>query len=412
MILKHGIVGLKDIKICIGTSLLVLITLEASLLGGGRMLQFGPLTVKMWLYLAAQLYVILRLLSHGRLKLSSVVILLSLIVLLCLGVVIGILQNSTPHLIGQDVSPLLYCFMLLFFEAVIQTKEHLRIIVRIIESASLFMSFGLIAAIALLYLGVINFYTLYAWFQGSAREFTFRGDSGLFTFRGALYIGIGLILFAFEQNRLAKMALVVTAVGIAATGTRGFFVGFAVVILVHILTGIMSLRRKLTYACISCLCLILTGIMSSRVILSSGIASGKTAGDSMRVLTLQQIEDRITPWSFVFGNGLGVGVPVRPDHMEIAYAEIFQKQGLLGLMWWFSILVLLIMRYRKARRINYLQAQPLLLSAVFVIVTSATNSYVDNPIGIFVWLVALVGLEVVSEEHTQAMLAQRKFAVS
>jgi hypothetical protein len=208
------------------------------------------------------------------------------------------------------------------------------------------------------------------------------------------------------------MALVVTAVGIAATGTRGFFVGFAVVILVHILTGIMSLRRKLTYACISCLCLILTGIMSSRVILSSGIASGKTAGDSMRVLTLQQIEDRITPWSFVFGNGLGVGVPVRPDHMEIAYAEIFQKQGLLGLMWWFSILVLLIMRYRKARRINYLQAQPLLLSAVFVIVTSATNSYVDNPIGIFVWLVALVGLEVVSEEHTQAMLAQRKFAVS
>jgi hypothetical protein len=413
MILVAGSGGGKGVRIDVGVSLLVIVALEASLLGGGRMIQFGPLTLKMWLFLAAQLYVFFQLLGHERLKVSSMVILLLLTVVLCIGTIIGVLHNSTQNLIFQDISPMLYCFMLFFFEAVIRTEKHLRLIVRIIEFSSLLMSFVLITAIALFYLGVINFYTLYGWFQTSDGEIVFRGDSGLFTFSGALYIGVGLIFFAFERNRLAKLAVVVTIVGLAVTGTRGFILAMAGVLLVHILTGVISLRKKLIYVGLACVCLILTGIMSSTGIVSSTATSGKAEGDSMRVQSLQQIEERITPWSFVFGNGLGVGVPLRPNHMEMAYAEIFHKQGLLGLMWWGTILVLLIMRYRKARYISYLQAQPLLLSVVFVIVTSATNSYVDNPIGIFVWLAALVGLDVVSEEHPQAMLlAQRKLAVS
>jgi hypothetical protein len=41
---------------------------------------------------------------------------------------------------------------------------------------------------------------------------------------------------------------------------------------------------------------------------------------------------------------------------------------------------------------------------MFVIFESATNPYVNNPIGIFVWIVSLVGLDVITDEHHKAVL--------
>jgi hypothetical protein len=112
----------------------------------------------------------------------------------------------------------------------------------------------------------------------------------------------------------------------------------------------------------------------------------------------------------VFGNGFGIGLDIGTS--QISYLEIFYKQGLLGLTWWALVFILLLMRYRKARRINYLSAQPLFLSVIFVIVESATNPFVNNPIGIFVWLIALVGMDVLSGARSStALLGKRELAV-
>jgi len=124
--------------------------------------------------------------------------------------------------------------------------------------------------------------------------------------------------------------------------------------------------------------------------------------DATRIETLHEVGERITPISLIFGNGLGVGVPIRPEHMEISYIEIFHKQGLLGSIWWASMFILLLMRYRKSRRIKYQYAQPLLLSALFVAFESATNNFVNNPIGIFVWITALVCLDVIAKNDSPA----------
>jgi hypothetical protein len=136
--------------------------------------------------------------------------------------------------------------------------------------------------------------------------------------------------------------------------------------------------------------------------------NNNAVSDSFRIETLHEVTDRITLLSFVFGNGLGVGVPVRPVHMETTYIEIFHKQGLLGLTWWSSVFMLLLMRYRKARRVNYLSAQPLFLSVIFVIIQSVTNQFVNNPIGIFVWIFALVGLNIISNSSSSAVLLKHR----
>jgi hypothetical protein len=126
---------------------------------------------------------------------------------------------------------------------------------------------------------------------------------------------------------------------------------------------------------------------------------GREVSDASRIANINEVVNRVTPLSIEFGHGLGVSVPDKEVHMETSYLEIFHKQGLLGLAWWASIFLLLIMRYRRARRINYLYAQPLFLSALFVALGSVANPYLTGPPGIFVWIIALVGLDVVSKNH-------------
>jgi len=146
------------------------------------------------------------------------------------------------------------------------------------------------------------------------------------------------------------------------------------------------------------------GLAMLMIVLFSGELVGKQESDSVRITTASQVMDRITPLTVILGNGFGVGVEERPVHMENSYLEIFHKQGVLGLLWWGSMFFFLIVRYRKARRVNHEYAQPLFLSSCFVAFESLTNPFINNPIGIFIWLIALVGLDVLSRPSSPIAL--------
>jgi hypothetical protein len=397
------------IQIGAGSTLLVLVSLEACLFGSGRLLVAGPLTVKMWLFLAALAYVCMRLVAHEYLKLSSVVFLLSFATLLCIGATMGILHHSNLDSIVEDVKPLLYCFLLLFIEMTMRTVRHLQLVIKIIKAAALIMTVGYASVLALLLSGMISFGTFYDWMSsGSDREFMFRGESGLFFYKGSLYIAIGLIFFAFDRGRMSWLAILAAIAALVATGTRGFFLALIEIVLVHALTGIGGRVRKLRYFVVPC-----AGLALLLILLFSGQLVDKQESDSVRITTASQVMDRITPVTIILGNGFGVGVEERPVHMENSYLEIFHKQGVLGILWWGSMFFFLIMRYRKARRANYEYAQPLFLSACFVAFESLTNPFINNPIGIFVWLIALVGLDVLSgSRSSNASLGPCELAVS
>jgi len=123
----------------------------------------------------------------------------------------------------------------------------------------------------------------------------------------------------------------------------------------------------------------------------------KLDSDYIRMETLEQVIDATSPLSLAIGNGLGVGVQNRPVHMEVAYLEMFHKQGLVGLLWITSVFAVLCTRYVKARHANHPYAEPLFLSALFVAIESVTNPFINNPIGICVWIIALVGLDVITK---------------
>ena len=134
---------------------------------------------------------------------------------------------------------------------------------------------------------------------------------------------------------------------------------------------------------VSIICLLLCSYFSL-----FDMGEGRESGDQLRVLTIEQVVDRITPFSFLFGHGFGNGVPIREVHMEMSYLEIFHKQGIIGLSFWTYLLYSICRYYKqvvgKYRRI----AGAFFISASLIYVQSLFNPYLNNPIGMSTVLLA------------------------
>ena len=173
------------------------------------------------------------------------------------------------------------------------------------------------------------------------------------------------------------------------TGTRGFIIMFG---LLYALFYGVPLLMKMNIKII---------ILASFLILGSVYFFGnfelgdKNLSDSIRVQQLVQVAEMIDPLSFFIGHGFGVGVPIRPVHMEIGYHETFHKQGILGLTLWGLFLLLLYNAYVKRK--NYPEIRKsFFLGVLFVIMLSTTNPFFNNPIGISMFMIALASLKVLN----------------
>ena len=69
-----------------------------------------------------------------------------------------------------------------------------------------------------------------------------------------------------------------------------------------------------------------------------------------RLSTIREVEEDITASSLLWGHGLGIGVPSRPQEMEITFLEIFHKEGLIGVSVWTSLLIGIFWHYASLRR--------------------------------------------------------------
>jgi len=139
----------------------------------------------------------------------------------------------------------------------------------------------------------------------------------------------------------------------------------------------------------------------------------KSVSDSIRFLQIQQVVEMVNPFSFFIGHGYGVGVPIRPGHMEIMYLEIFHKQGIIGLIFWLSIFVFLCLKaynykmYCIANSIkNPIDTRPFLLGLWFLYLQSVFNPFLTNSMGmtfLFITIVIFDKLKKFNEEKNLGM---------
>jgi hypothetical protein len=381
-----------------GQLLLMVIVFEASLLGSGRLLTLGPLTVKMLLYLVSLCYVASRMISGDRFHASTLIILLAFATIGIAQTVLGLVLRNDADVMLQDLRWLAYFPALLFFDRTIRSLRTLESISRIIRIAAVVMCIGFALLLFLVMTGRVSLSTLFELslkaYGDEVGDFMLGGGGGSSPrvfYKGFLYVGIGAFFWIVRPGWRAKVVAILLLCVLAATGTRGFTLA---AIGCLILLAISVDRNKVRALVVAGLLLVATVSLATVYVSFFRNSQDTSDSDETRLITAREVQERTTPASVLFGHGLGSGVPMRPVHMEMTYMEIFYKQGLLGLAVWGGTFAFIVRRYLSLKNSRFeVLATPYFISVVFVGIQSVANAFINNPIGLSMVFVSLSALE-------------------
>lgn len=388
---------------------LLLLLTELCLGGGGRFTAVGPMSLRMILFGLALLIVLISIAKGVVIPNSYRKFLLAFGGIIVLGIGMGLINQSPSRLLWEDVKPLLY-FLILPFFALTVNKNEIIVSAKIIKISSLILALTFFIVLILIHSGIIPFLTFYR-FTLKSEELFYRGELTFF-YKGFLFLGIGVIFYFFDGSENKKLLIVLLLTAIALSITRGllfslciifslfyliqkekyrtiFFAGVAVVIAVwgnqltiNMSRWLDSTRQKKTNP--------------STETLNPNLFGARSYSDEGRLIQIKEVKENISWPSLIVGHGFGQGIPSRPVHMEIAYLEVFHKQGILGLLFWGWIAVTIILAFHQSDQSG--MAHAFFFSSLFVFVESATNQYFNNPIGMSVLLLSLVSLDKLKRE--------------
>lgn len=375
-------------------ALLVVVLLELFLLGSGRLLEVGPLTVRMLLYAVAVVYAAAYLAKRGTADREILGLGLAFLVLHLFSALVGIVNGARLDWLAEDLKPLSFFPTLFFFAIAIRDPDQIRTVSTVVKFAGVVLALAYLVLLVVILGGLIPFDILYLAFSRTG-EFFFRGESA-FVYKGFLYLGVGFFFLILDPRRSRKLLALIVLAALVLTFTRGLLLATLVVSL----AGIMIVQRKRHTAFISPL-LVLAGFAAIWPWFA-GARAGKTEGDALRLFDLQYVLDHVTWWSVLIGHGFGTGVGDRL-RIEATYLELLHKQGVLGLAFWGAIFCFTLRDLLRAMRNGHeAAALPFFLASLFVMIESATNPFLTNPIGMSMVLVSLVALRVLAKPPSPA----------
>jgi hypothetical protein len=289
--------------------------------------------------------------------------------------------------------------MIFFFASTIDSPERVKLAARVIRWASLSMAVIYLALAAAILSGYLDFTLFYGAItylaaEGPQGEVSFRGETGLFVYKGFVMLAVGAFFFFQSKTLKERFYLGILLLAIVATLTRGFMLAFFATLLLK-----WFLERKWLPSLL--LALFGTAFMITAIPTLMKQAGDKTESDVIRIRTMEQVSDRTEPLAILIGHGFGQGVPERPTHMEISVVEIFYKQGVIGLLWWGGLFVCLCRQFQTASRTRK-DALPssFFLGSLVIFIVSLTNPYMNNPIGMSIVLISLVSLDVLARSES------------
>ena len=400
----------------VGPILLPIVLLELFLGGGGRFTALGPVSLRMILFGLAMIYTVLRFIKGERIESVHWTALILFILSTGISTAIGFINNADHTLIYTDVKPLSYFVMLPFFALTITDKKSLDQISKLLVASALILAVLYLTLLALVNTSIIPFKFFYQ-FTLPSEELFYRGELAFF-YKGFIFLCIGLIFTYFNKPPYWKFIAIILFSAILLTFTRGFILALALAAFSYLIIGNTSSKVKLIgvpVVILIALMVIFKGndIYASiskqvhaseiktdftREIKPENLLGNRDFSNNERKKQFDQVLSSTTFLSALIGHGFGIGVPVRPVHMEISYLEIFHKQGVLGLIFWAFIFFLLTRSYFKART-NYPHlCNAFYFSSLFIFYQSLTNQYFNNPIGMSFILISLVSLHLISEK--------------
>ena len=351
--------------------------------GGGRFLEIGSVTFRMLFFLLAIVVSLFIYIYKNSIKKDIVILVFSFTVLLLFSCIVGVANNAPLDLLLEDIKPLSFFYMILFFSLVVNNIGDIKMVSKIIKQGSVLLSLIYLGVIILLFVGYIDFGSFYAR-QNEIGEIMFRGDS-LFFYKGFLYLCIGFFFFLLSNDKYKNLFLILIFTSIVLTLTRGFIIFTTLISCYYVFFINKEKILKWIWG------FILFGLMIVGGTMFIETVGDRSDSDTVRYIQIDQVYDNVNLISVFIGHGFGIGVPDRPIHMENSFLEIYHKQGLLGIAFWLALLGYTFFLYFKIKDIDYKKtALPFLLSVVFVFFQSLTNPFVNNPIGLSILLITIV----------------------
>jgi len=171
--------------------------LELFLGGGGRLLAWGPISLRMVLFTIAMIWsVILLLFYHQKLpkEIWRLIGLFSLMV--TLSAFVGFLNNAPLELIFEDIKPLSFFYTIIFFSLAIDQTKDGESITKIIKITSLVLGICYLLVFIAINANIIRVSTLYLITKDTG-EFYFRGEIAFF-YKGFVFLCVGIVFFFFD----------------------------------------------------------------------------------------------------------------------------------------------------------------------------------------------------------------------
>lgn len=388
------------------------ILVELTLGGGGRLTAFGLVSLRMILFGIAMIITLINVLKGTKISTWVMQALIIFTVMLFVGVIVGLMHGADKKFMWEDVKPLLYFYLLPFFSFAITDWKDVERVGKIILTSACILAVAYLALLVVLHSGNINFLDIYE-FLSPTEEFFFRGEVALF-YKGFLFLCIGFLIadLFFEEKKWIWM--VILSIAVLLTFTRGFLLSLTLTYLFYfilknqsplkigafVLAGLLIVvMAKEVYAQLSMMMYEVNGAAASNSLYSQTLLGDRDFSDNERVAQIKAVAKSITPVSAGIGHGFGIGTSVRPVHMEISYLEIFHKQGLVGLGCWASLLFSFFKTYQLASDSHARWAILFFMAGVLVFFESLTNQYINNPIGLGMFMISFTCLQTIKQKN-------------
>ena len=362
---------------------------ELFLLGSGQDLPLaGGLTLR-WLNffigVGASLYMFVR--SDDFPK-SILAFILVYTAQLLIGWMLAFIFDSEMAYLMVDFKPLIYFYIVLFFYYMMTSELMIKRVVDI-----LLLCVKIMTVLYLIYMTLTDILGLFSMTGENyhsvddSGSFMFRGIGSSLFYKGFVYLPIGALGF-FWRKQYVWMALSILA--IYFTYTRGLYVLLAFGLLAFYLKTHEVNIFKIVGLMLVVLLLYEVAEVFEIFQFDDTYMENREESDSVRLITIDQVFDRITWWSLLIGHGFGQGVPERAAHMEISYLDIFHHQGLFGLSFWVALFIA-ILKYGNSVAGKYKEEAAFFMTAAMMIfLQSCFNPYINNSIGMSITLLAFV----------------------
>jgi hypothetical protein len=388
----------------------LLLALEVILGGGGRLLEIGPITLRMVLFAVALALTVMAVAARGRLADASATMLLlvSFLLVQSAGVVIGLSRGNAPAAVWTDLQPLLFWFVAPFVALAAEDRRNIYATRGMIIGAGTVMALGYLAVIGMLLTGRIDFTRLYETL-GATGEFSFRSGN-FFVYKGFIYLGVCIVFLIAVPGRYARLLLLLTGAALMLTLTRSFVISTAIAVVL-----LLYALRMRAMAMIATLVLAAAAVVVFSTLLGgvAEILGDRAESNAVRLEDMSFIFANADPLNLLFGNGFGTPVADRLN-IENTFLWIVWKTGIVGLAFWLAPLVMSIVAFSQIppRDADYRLACALLFSTVLLYVQSAMNPYLNNPIGLLFVLISLFSLRTLSRRVRSHAAVPEGFAGS